>query len=38
MGKHHITTASELFSSMFIRLTGDFPLERGWAYKGAHHA
>lgn len=38
MGKHHITTASELFSSMFIRLTGDFPPERGWDYKGAHHA
>lgn len=38
MGKHHITTASELFSSMFIRLTGDFPADRGWGYQGAHHA
>ena len=38
MGKHHITTASELFSSMFIRLTGEFPLDRGLTYKGAHHA
>lgn len=38
MGKHHFSTASELFSSMFIRLTGEFPLDRGLAYKGVHHA
>lgn len=38
MGKHHITTAVEIFSSMFIRITGEYPIDRGWGYKGAHHA
>ncbi|WP_267911448.1 hypothetical protein [Corynebacterium macginleyi] len=38
MGKHHITTAGESFFLMFIRLTGESLPDRGWGYRGAHHA
>ena len=37
-GKHHYRKGLEWFSLMFLRLTGESLPDRGWAYKGVHHA
>lgn len=37
-GNHHLGEGREPFFLMFLRLTGESLPDRGWAYKGVHHA
>lgn len=37
-GNHHYGMGLEPFFLMFLRLTGESLPDRGWAYKGVHHA